>query len=56
MEGVFKGMSSLVYQTGRFSPKMEKGVHQFQGLLAEFLGERVGLSNQKTSIGKWFLE
>jgi choline monooxygenase len=37
VEGVFKGMSSRVYQTGRFSPKMEKGVHQFQGLLAKFL-------------------
>ncbi len=39
VEGVFKGMSSRVYKTGRFSPKMEKGVHQFQGLLADFLGK-----------------
>lgn len=39
VEGVFKGMSSRVYKTGRFSPKMEKGVHQFQGLLAEFLSK-----------------
>lgn len=39
VEGVFKGMSSRVYKTGRFSPKMEKGVHHFQGLLAEFLGK-----------------
>lgn len=40
VEGVFKGMSSRVYTTGRFSPKMEKGVHQFQGLLAEFLSKK----------------
>lgn len=37
VEGVHKGMSSRVYKTGRFSPKMEKGVHQFQSLLAQFL-------------------
>ncbi|MAN85379.1 MAG: choline monooxygenase [Algoriphagus sp.] len=37
VEGVFKGMHSRIYQTGRFSPKMEKGVHHFHGLLAEFL-------------------
>ncbi|MBC6367964.1 SRPBCC family protein [Algoriphagus sp. AK58] len=37
VEGVFKGMASRVYQTGRFSPQMEKGVHHFQRLLAEFL-------------------
>ncbi len=40
VEGVFKGMNSRVYKTGRFSPKMEKGVHQFQGLLADWLGEK----------------
>ncbi len=40
VEGVFKGMSSRVYKTGRFSPKMEKGVHQFQGLLAEWLARK----------------
>jgi len=37
VEGVFKGMSSRIYKTGRFSPKMEQGVHQFHSLLAEFL-------------------
>lgn len=39
VEGVFKGMTSRVYKTGRFSPKMEKGVHHFQSLLSEFLGK-----------------
>ncbi|WP_422006395.1 aromatic ring-hydroxylating oxygenase subunit alpha [Roseivirga pacifica] len=39
VEGVFKGMSSRVYNTGRFSPKMEKGVHHFHRLLAKFLSE-----------------
>ncbi|TDQ18885.1 choline monooxygenase [Algoriphagus boseongensis] len=40
VEGVFKGMSSRVYKTGRFSPKMEKGVHHFQSLLASFLDSK----------------
>jgi len=39
VEGVFKGMSSRVYRTGRFSPKMERGVHHFQGLIAFFLAK-----------------
>lgn len=38
VEGVQKGLQSGVYRTGRFSPKMEKGVHHFHRLLAEFLG------------------
>ena len=37
VEGVFKGMHSRVYKTGRYSAKMEKGVHHFHSLLAEFL-------------------
>jgi choline monooxygenase len=37
VEGVFKGMHSRVYQTGRFSPQMEKGVHHFHRLLAKGL-------------------
>ncbi|MDP2042339.1 MAG: SRPBCC family protein [Algoriphagus sp.] len=37
VEGVFKGMNSRVYQTGRFSPQMEKGVHHFHSLLAQYL-------------------
>lgn len=39
VEGVFKGMNSRVYQTGRFSPEMEKGVHHFQSLLASYLNK-----------------
>ena len=38
VEGVQQGIQSGVYRTGRFSPKMEKGVHHFHRLLAEFLG------------------
>jgi choline monooxygenase len=37
VEGVFKGMNSRVYQTGRFSPQMEKGVHHFHSLLAQYI-------------------
>jgi len=37
VEGVFKGMQSRVYKTGRYSPKMERGVHHFHSLLADYL-------------------
>jgi len=37
VEGVFKGMKSRVYHTGRYSPEMEKGVHHFHSLLADYL-------------------
>lgn len=37
VEGVFRGMHSRVYQTGRYSPQMEKGVHHFHSLLAKYL-------------------
>ena len=37
VEGVFKGMQSRVYKTGRYSPEMEKGVHHFHSLLADYL-------------------
>ncbi|SMD32407.1 choline monooxygenase [Reichenbachiella faecimaris] len=37
VEGVQKGIRSHFYQAGRYSPKMEKGVHHFHRLLAEFL-------------------
>lgn len=35
---VQKGLQSRLYQTGRFSPKYEKGVHHFHQLLAQYLG------------------
>lgn len=38
VEGVHKGVKSRFYQAGRYSPKREKGVHHFHGLLADFLG------------------
>jgi choline monooxygenase len=37
VENVQKGILSSFYQAGRFSPKMEKGVHHFHCLLSEFL-------------------
>lgn len=38
VESVQKGLNSGHYQTGRFSPKREEGVHHFHRLLAEFMG------------------
>lgn len=35
VESVFKGIQSQQYTSGRFSPTMEKGVHQFHRLIAE---------------------
>ena len=37
VESVFKGIRSKHYHTGRFSPTMEKGVHHFHRLIAEFM-------------------
>ena len=37
VEGVQKGINSSFYKAGRYSPKMEKGVHHFHRLLADFL-------------------
>jgi len=37
VEGVQKGIRSQFYNTGRFSPNREKGVHHFHRLLAQFL-------------------
>lgn len=37
VENVQRGMASSIYQRGRFSPKMEKGVHHFHLLLSRFL-------------------
>ncbi len=37
VEGVQQGMKSSVYNTGRYSPEMEKGVHHFHRLLVESL-------------------
>lgn len=38
VESVHRGLSSRLYQHGRFSPKMEPAVHHFHRLLAEALG------------------
>ena len=37
VENVQKGIGSKFYKRGRFSPKMEKGVHHFHKLISEFL-------------------
>ena len=37
VEGVHRGLKSKFYQTGRFSPTREQGVHQFQRLLSQYL-------------------
>ncbi len=39
VEGVHKGLQSSTYQTGRFSPKREQGVHHFHRLLAASLSK-----------------
>lgn len=36
VEGVFRGLQSRYYKSGRFSPKREQGVHHFHRLLAAF--------------------
>ena len=37
VQRVQKGVGSRFYKNGRFSPKMEKGVHHFHSLISEFL-------------------
>ena len=37
VEGVHLGLQSKFYESGRFSPTREKGVHHFHSLLAKYL-------------------
>ena len=37
VQRVQKGVGSRFYKNGRFSPKMEKGVHHFHSLISKFL-------------------
>ena len=37
VEGVQKGLKSRFYDTGRFSPAREQGVHHFHSLIAQFM-------------------
>ena len=37
VESVQRGVKSHLYQKGRFSPTMEKGVHHFHFLLASLM-------------------
>lgn len=39
VEGVYQGIQSAFYKAGRFSPKMEQGVHHFHRLLAQYVNE-----------------
>ncbi len=40
VEGVQKGIRSMFYKAGRFSPTREQGVHHFHSLLANFLNSK----------------
>ena len=37
VENVQKGVKSRYYNSGRFSPKMEMGVHHFHRLISNFI-------------------
>jgi choline monooxygenase len=39
VENVQKGVKSRLYKHGRYSPKMEKGVHHFHTLIANFMNQ-----------------
>jgi choline monooxygenase len=39
VENVQKGVKSRLYKQGRYSPKMEKGVHHFHTLIANFMNQ-----------------
>jgi len=39
IESVQKGVQSRLYDKGRFSPTMEKGVHHFHGLISTYLNQ-----------------
>ena len=39
VESVQKGVLSRFYKHGRFSPKMEKGVHHFHCLISDFINQ-----------------
>lgn len=41
VEQVQRGTASRLYTAGRYSPKMEKGVHHFHRLIARFLNQQV---------------
>ena len=41
VQQVQKGVSSRFYSHGRFSPKMEKGVHHFHTLISDFINKKI---------------
>ena len=40
VQSVQKGINSSFYNTGRFSPTKEKGVHHFHTLISDFLNKK----------------
>jgi len=40
VQNVQKGVNSAFYNTGRFSPTKEKGVHHFHSLISRFFNEK----------------
>ena len=40
VQSVQKGVNSAFYNTGRFSPTKEKGVHHFHSLISRFFNEK----------------
>ena len=40
VQQVQKGIESRFYNSGRFSPKMEKGVHHFHYLISNFMSTK----------------
>ena len=40
VQQVQKGIESRFYKSGRFSPKMEKGVHHFHYLISNFMSNK----------------
>ena len=41
VENVQKGVSSRFYKHGRYSPKMEKGIHHFHSLITKFINNNM---------------
>jgi choline monooxygenase len=40
VQSVQKGVNSAFYNTGRFSPTKEKGVHHFHSLISHFFNKK----------------
>ena len=58
VQSVQKGINSSFYNTGRFSPTKEKGVHHFHSLISKFFNDKwkVMEFETKTHIEAFFKE